>query len=373
MKLSLAILVMFSVMPLHVAKGGGGKSSGGKSQSSKSNGDKKAKKDGEPHGTGSAAAGGAENLADSEASVEIRLSPPRHPLPEVTGQIEVLDRARRLTEERQTARLLKAYDSEVSRARSLITVLIREALSVFDDPAVVPSFIDLDDPRNRPGRIWVSVEDSPPIDGSVLKRMESVEEKNAKKEKQIFQAAVEDMSEVTRFTLQQLNETLVNAMRPVIATRGGNGYSSFIALQAGNQRCNELKAQFGDLMKCDSDLNGTRTAPPVGHHEHQLTVFANEHLYPTVESLVQDMLKRREVDENLFKARTLSLMARLAQTESRIASELLQSAVASITVQYSNVIDAVNMTKGEQTGHTRLHAQTVREGRRRKLTKTSKR
>ena len=305
-----------------------------------------------PAGNTASEAGELLDPSDSQPRVEIRLSPPRHPLPEVSSKIEVLDQARRQVEERQTARLLKAYDEEIVRSRKLITALIRKAFEAFDDPAVIPpkptsSFIDIGDMRQRPGRIWVSVEEPTPIDGAVIKRIDAIEKKNMRKEFLTFQGAIDDMHEVTRLTLQQLNESLVNIMRPVIDTRVNPPKNvtktSFIDLSPAVERCHELQFQFGKELVPSCNF----TSPTTKSHDHQISVFANEDLYPTVESLVQDMLKRREVDEELFRHRSLALMARLAQQQSKIAEELLQSAVASITVQYANVIRATNMTKDE--------------------------
>jgi hypothetical protein len=313
---------------------------------------------------------------DWQPKVEIRLSPPRHPLPEVSGRIETLDHARLVAEERQTTKLLKAYTEELSRSRKLITARIRRAFEAFDDPAVIPpkptmSFFEIGDMRERPGRIWVSVEAPVPIDGAVINRIESIEKKNMKAEFLTFQSAIEDMSEVTRMTLQQLNESLINIMRPVINTTDNTvpvnrTVPAFIDLTPAVERCQELQYKFGTefLPSCDM---GNMSASAKSPHEHQISVFADEHLYPTVESLVQDMLKRREVDEELFWARSLALMARLAQEESKIAQDLLQSAVASITVQYSKVIRATNMTLEElkqyEKDHPKRRGKTFRKAR----------
>lgn len=292
---------------------------------------------------------------DTQPSVEIRLSPPKHPLPELSSLISQLDVKRKMIEERQTTRLLKAFDEELVRSRKLITALIRKAFEVFDDPTIA-SFFELYDARNRPGKIWVSVEDSPPIDGAVYKRTETLEQKNDKLESLVYQSALEDMHEVTRHTLQSLNETLINTLHPLIRT-------SFIALSVANDRCNELRARFGDLLQCDDSQDGNRTdaAPRKNHHENVISVFANRDLYPTVESLVRDMLDRREVDEKLFRARSLALMARLAQEQSKIVSELLQSSVATIMVVYRDVIHAVNMTADENRKFKELHPKTERK------------
>jgi hypothetical protein len=288
--------------------------------------------------------GGLLEPEDWEPRVEIRLSPPRHPLPDISSKIELLDQSRRIIEERQTTKLLKAYDEEISRSRKLITALIRKAFEAFDDPAVVPplqsgSLFELGDLRERPGRIWISVEASPPVDGAVVKRIESMERKNAKQEFSLFQSAIEDMHEVTRMTLQHLNESLVNVMRPVIKT-------SFIDLSPAVQRCQELQLKFGKKLVPSCSL--TSMGRNVSSSSHTVSVFADEHTYPTVESLVQDMLKRREVDEELFRTRSIALMGKLAQEQSTIVQELLQAAVSSITVQYKRVIRAVNTTREEQ-------------------------
>jgi len=311
---------------------------------------------------GTAAGGGGPMLSPSDwqPSVEVRLSPPRHPLPEVSSKIEILDRTRLVGEERQTTKLIKAYNEELTRSRQLITALIARAMDVFDDPAVVPprtnaplasSFFDIGDKRERPGRIWVSVEEAPPIDGAVVSRIEAIEKKNMKSEFLTFQAAIEDMSEVTRMTLQQLNESLINIMRPLINTTEQSVKPlkiAFVQLGAAQERCEELQTKFGQDLVPNCDVFGEKkSGNSTSIHEHEISVFADEHLYPTVESLVQDMLKRREVDEELLRSRSLALMARLAQEQSTIAQELLQAAVSSITVQYSKVIRATNMTRDE--------------------------
>ena len=304
-------------------------------------------------GVGGSQGGGHDTLLEPEetqARVEIRLSPPRHPLPEVSSKIEVLDQARRVAEERQTGKLLKAYDEELVRSRRLITALIGRAMESFDDPAVIPptvqSLFEIGDMRERPGRIWVSVEAPTPIDGTVIKAIDSIEKKNTKEEYVTFQSAIDDMHDVTRITLQQLNESLVNIMLPVIDTRiVPPKQSSFVDLSPAVERCKELQFQFGKELV--PSCNFTHPPSAVSESSHQISVFADEHTYPTVETLVQDMLKRREVDEELFRQRTLALMARLAQEQSKIAGELMQAAVASITIQYAKVIRATNMTKDE--------------------------
>lgn len=299
---------------------------------------------------------------DTQPRLEIRLSPPRHPLPEVSGKIEILDRARRESEEREMGKLIKSFDEEMNRSRLLIISLIRKAFEAFDDPVVIPkkfvrsSFYQPFWSHIRQGKVWISVEGAPPIDGSVLKRLESIEERNTKEEFELFKGAVDDMHEVTRFTLQKLNETLVNTMRPVINTTSpdrNSSYSSFIALQAGNTRCLELQEQFGHS-KINCDDNGE------GPHAHTISAFASEHTYPTVESLLRDMLARREVDEELFQARSLALMAKLAQEQSKIVAETLQAAVTTIRIQYNDVIQATNLTRHDYKVYNKLHAKTSR-------------
>jgi hypothetical protein len=57
------------------------------------------------------------------------------------------------------------------------------------------------------------------------------------------------------------------------------------------------------------------------------------------------MLDRREIDVKLFRARSLALMARLAQKQSEIASQLLESSVSTMSVVFSDLIHATNMTR----------------------------
>ena len=272
-------------------------------------------------------------------------------MPELTSKIEVLDASRKRLEERLTTKLMKAYDEEIRRSRKLITGVIRDALEVFDDPAVIPekpsaprsSFMYLPDWRMRSGRIFVSVEPQKPMDGLVGKRIEAIEDKNTKKELDEFQALIEDMHGVTRYTVQQLHEALVNVMRPVIKT--GNMAVLTSLIEVTRNRCEELRTVFASAN--DLDCTSAHNSSHHTQHLHQITAFADEHKYPTVESLVKEMLQRREVDEELFRSRSLALMAKLAREQSNIITELLQAAVATIRIQYSDVIHATNMTRAE--------------------------
>jgi hypothetical protein len=112
-----------------------------------------------------------------------------------------------------------------------------------------------------------------------------------------------------------------------------------------------LEQQFGKaLVNCShTNLDQNTT------HQHTITTFADEHLYPTAESLVKDMLERREVDEELFRSRALTLMAKLAREQSKIMSDLLHAGVAAITVQYSDVIRSTNMTQSELNDYKTMH------------------
>jgi len=302
------------------------------------------------------------SLADTQPRVEIRLSPPRHPMPELTSKIEVLDATRKRLEERLTTKLLKTYDEEIKRSRKLITGVIKEALEPFDDPAVIPpkpvvsSFMYLPDWRMRPGRIFVSVEAPKPMDGVVGKRIESIEERNIKKELEEFKGLIDDLHGVTRYTVQQLHEALTNVMRPVIKT-GDMGVLTSL-MEMTRMRCEELATNFASQHNFDcSHQNNTQSV-----HLHQITAFADEHKYPTIESFVKEMFERRELDQDLFRSRSLTLMAKLARQQSSIITELLHAAVATIRIQYKEVIHATNRTRVENDARMKSARRFVKTG-----------
>ena len=288
------------------------------------------------------------SLADSQPRLEIRLSPPRHPMPELTSKIEVLDETRKRLEERLTTKLVKSFDEEIKRSRKLITGVIQQALENFDDPAVIPSkpvvssFMYLPDWRMRPGRIFVSVEPPKPMDGLVGKRIESIEERNTKNELEEFKGLIDDMHGVTRYTVQQLHEALTTVVRPVV--KSGNMALLTSLMEMTRMRCEELSTTFA----ADSSFDCSHQNNTNAGHLHQITAFADEHKYPTVESLVKEMLERRELDQELFRSRALTLLAKLAREQSSIISELLHAAVATIHIQYKDVIQATNRTRQEQ-------------------------
>jgi hypothetical protein len=114
-------------------------------------------------------------------------------------------------------------------------------------------------------------------------------------------------------------------------------------MEMTRMRCEELATNFATEHSLDCNHhNNTQHV-----HLHQITAFADEHKYPTIESLVKEMLERRELDQELFRSRSLTLMAKLAREQSSIIAELLHAAVATIRIQYKEVIHATNRTRVE--------------------------
>ena len=68
--------------------------------------------------------------------IEVRLTPPANPLPEVSAEIQALEKERDALEQEKTAKLEAAYNAALEGARSEISAAIGSAMQLLGAPVV---------------------------------------------------------------------------------------------------------------------------------------------------------------------------------------------------------------------------------------------
>ncbi len=71
------------------------------------------------------------------ASVEINLTPPRRPYPQLSAEIKSLERRRKRILTQQYKNLTEAFEGELKRAQTVIPKVVAYFFETFDDPTVV--------------------------------------------------------------------------------------------------------------------------------------------------------------------------------------------------------------------------------------------
>ncbi|EPR64842.1 putative blood stage antigen 41-3 precursor [Toxoplasma gondii GT1] len=79
--------------------------------------------------------------AQTLPSIEVKLAPPEDPLPQVTGEIQLLERARMRLEEGLMAKLEDEYNRQLDNSQIQISGALERAMRVFNSPNILRSAV----------------------------------------------------------------------------------------------------------------------------------------------------------------------------------------------------------------------------------------
>jgi len=79
--------------------------------------------------------------AETLPSIEIKLAPPEDPLPQVTAEVQLLERSRMRLEEGLMAKLEDAYNMELDNSQTQIQAAVDRAMAVFDSPDILTGVV----------------------------------------------------------------------------------------------------------------------------------------------------------------------------------------------------------------------------------------
>ena len=261
--------------------------------------------------------------------IEVNLAPPANPLPEVSAEIQVLEKARDALEQEKMAKLEAAYNAALEGAKSKISVAIGSAMQLFDRPPTLAarstSFLALRTKREH-GRassgegpnVRVKVLSVPPPDASIKSKLDAMEAKRADAEAQMLDQGIQEMGELTNVVVSELKESLQLQM------------SSLLIPTRGDVRLVSPAATF--LATAERDVPGM-PVPEGLPQELNVRVGSSDVPYPTIAGVAQDMETRRDTAEHLLRQRILELELKLLEAENELVKDALHKAVGSVLVR----------------------------------------
>jgi hypothetical protein len=259
--------------------------------------------------------------------IDVRLSPPANPLPEVSAEIQALEKARDALEQEKMAKLEAAYNAALEGAKIQISDAVGSAMFLFqDDVAESRSAPPASFLASRGGgarveaaggaNVKVKVLTVPPPDASIKSKLDAMEAKRTGLEAQVLDQAVQEMAALTEVVVRELKESLQLQMSAFSATEG-------LAKKSAGTSFLETKVHDEPGMPAPEGLPA----------QLNVRVGASEVPYPTIAGLAQDMETRRDTAENLEKQKILDLERKLLEAENEYIKGALQGAVGSLLVR----------------------------------------
>jgi hypothetical protein len=269
-----------------------------------------------------------QETSETSPIIEVRLVPPANPLPEVSAEIQSLEKARDALEQEKTAKLDAAYNAALENAKSRISAAVGSALQLLDaspaSGARHPSFLELRSKAVRASagqgpNVRVKVLSVPPPDASIKSKLDAMEAKRADVEAQMLDQAIQEMGELTDVVVNELKGSLQLQMSALL-----------IPAVAGAVP----KTHPPTLLETtERDVPGM-PAPEGLPKQLNVRVGASDVPYPTVAGVAQDMETRRDTAEHLLRQKVLELELKLLEAENEFVKDALHRAVGSVLVRF---------------------------------------
>lgn len=263
---------------------------------------------------------------DSLPIIQVRLAPPRKPLPEVSALSSKLDADRAQFEAAQMLEVEAAYNASLKAAAEELPALIDRLMRSFEKPAGSTmrrkrgedhgsgKALSFNEVRDKPGgheltaRINVLPTSSP--DPSLERKVQEIEDKRTRDEGKLFQQALSEMEGLVTIVKSELEAQLTQQVSNMLRT----------------MRFGSVGSSSPSLARSASLLSGRQPALASGL---QLTtnvrIGASDEPFPTIASMVEDLERSRDASESLARTRILEMDLNLLKAANQLVSDRLQS------------------------------------------------
>ncbi|KAK1441974.1 hypothetical protein BgAZ_400040 [Babesia gibsoni] len=280
-------------------------------------------------------------------SIEIKLSPPENPLPQVSHTIDNLEERRLQVEREMMAKLEDRFNETLVDSRDKIKQIIDQQFSILYDEElrtsileaidrkksspkkknghiVAPSFLQTDE-MVVPSSVRVMMTDVEAPDPTIKPKMEQIEQSRTYEEIQMFHQQADEFEQLTNVTLIELENSLKLQLEPYVAHmekmrsqtyHGGNAHTTSAA--------SFLQVEEHDF------LNPKQLNVKIGQSDDP---------YPTVEDYVMNMEKRRDAAERNERNTVLAMYLKLVKAQHEIIRDELRSATSKIISHYGGSVD----------------------------------
>lgn len=264
------------------------------------------------------------SMQEEYPSVELSLAPPLHPWPQIAAEIGNLEHSRENTEHENMDQLQREFNKAAVEARHRIGDVIGRLMHGFDDPKL-EHILSPNGPagasaslRQLPQEtlgssalaVKVNVLPATPPDPALRTNVENIEYYRAGQEKDMFKSALGDVKALTDFVLNELEVQVQERMSSIAGAVALARVPRDAQMLEGRLRSGQLPAQ-----------SNVRVAP-------------NDVTYPTLVSMAQAMEARRDIAENLVRARILEKELDFLIMCNNAVEEGLRTAITRILAQY---------------------------------------
>nr|CEL67993.1 TPA: 41-3 antigen, putative [Neospora caninum Liverpool] len=247
--------------------------------------------------------------AQTLPSIEVKLAPPEDALPQVTGEIQLLERARMRLEEGLMAKLEDEYNRQLDNSQIQISGAVERAMRVFNSPNILrsavkssmtplttasaapPQFLQVQARKDTvPNKVTHSevkehvngpipvasavsatsfLETADPLPSvkveltgvkepspQIKEKMDEIEELRTDEETRMFQQAISEFEQLTKITVQELEKNIQIQMNPFLVDTETVGIAIHEQLSgtapasrtlAFLEKCQELRTRYPDF------------------------------------------------------------------------------------------------------------------------------
>ncbi|CDR95670.1 41K blood stage antigen precursor 41-3, putative [Babesia bigemina] len=323
-------------------------------------------------------------------SIEIKLSPPENPLPQVSHEIDKLEARRVQMEEGMMAKLEDKFNETLVDSRDKIRQIITQQLDLFNDERLktivrtvdtkkeshlkshmyefvsfnlneslrlpkAPSFIEIGE-QVVPSSVRVMMGEVDVPDPAIKTKMEQIEQSRSYEEVQVFNQQSDELEQLTNVTLigrlpavrsnmlLELERALKLQLKPYIAQ-----------LEVGWLICDNVDLNL-QLYQAQAHTPSTPRAqrqpkqapafiqtyayPLPNTKQLNVKIGQSEEPYPTVEDYVMNMEKKRDAAERNERNTVLTMYLKLVKAQHEMIRDELRVATSNIISQYGGIIDA---------------------------------
>lgn len=324
-------------------------------------------------------------------SIEVKLSPPENPLPQVAAEIKMLESARLKLEEGMMQKLEDEYNKSLSSSKIKIQDTVEKSLSIFNDPNMLGSVISNSVktlrhenlrkiPENVPAKnnlkklqkinqatsgplpppelrkhtsfleqnyvnrtlpsVKISLSELTEPSVEIKEKMEEMEQYRTDEEVAMFEMALSEFSILTDITILELEKQIQLQLNPFLVDKKVVHRALTKELKELGQR--EEKQMIKENFQRQTSFIEEGEDEDTGNILN-VKISQTDYGYPTIDELVMHMQKRRDISEKLERQKILDLQMKLLKAQSEMIKDALHFALSKVIAQYSPVVETMKL------------------------------
>lgn len=327
-------------------------------------------------------------------SIEVKLSPPENPLPQVSAEIKMLESSRLKLEESLMEKLEDEFNKVLTTSNLKIKETVEKSLSIFNDPNVLGSVIShsvnalkrdnlrkvkntfgdklkkaektedlIDEDKNGPipppplrehssfleqnnsennfPSVKISLSEITEPDIAIKDKIEEIEQYRTDEEVMMFDIAISEMNSLREITILELEKQIQLQLNPFLVDKkvARNTLAKELNELHKNEEMNNMKdeaAKESMFIEKETEITDEDTGNILN-----VKISQADSNYPTVDELVMEMQKRRDLTEQLERQKILELQMKLLKVLSEMIKDNLHFSISKIIAQYSPIVETL--------------------------------